>query len=190
VVPLVYEMHPDAMRRHLAEGLLDIGFTIGKVAEDHVRAEVLGTSTACVVCGPSHPLHRKGRIRADDLGRHPFVVPRFFQREYLPSLDQFPEQTHPRRVGATIELLQMMIELVLGGAYLGCFPRISIEHRLGPGGLRVLDGLRGLPRFELLALTRKGVAPKRSAVLLVQHLQRVLRLRGRHGADADGGSSS
>ena len=133
VVPLVYEMHPDSMQRHLTEGLLDVGFTIGSVSNEQVHSELLGTSPGRVVCGRSHPLYKKRRINRADLSRYSFVVPRFFQRESMPSLDQFPETTHPRQVGATIELLQMMVELTLAGAYLGYFPDIPsrITLRLG-----------------------------------------------------------
>jgi hypothetical protein len=48
-------------------------------------------------------------------------------------------------------------------------------HRNGGGSLVVLRGLRGLPRFDLLALTRDGVAPKRSAAALISLLRTSLR---------------
>jgi hypothetical protein len=68
----------------------------------------------------------------------------------------------------------MMIELVAAGTYLGHFPNISIAHHLATGDLRVLRGLAGLPTFDLRALTRSGVPPKRSATLLVSEIERVL----------------
>jgi DNA-binding transcriptional LysR family regulator len=174
VVPHAYEMHPDSIQHHLAEGLLDVGFSIGPASSDAIHSEVLGTSPGRIVCGRPHPLYTTGRITRAALSRHPFVAPRFFQREHLPSLDQFPEETLPREVGATIELLQMMVELVTAGSYLGYFPEISIAHHLASGDLRVLQGLTGLPRFDLRALTRRGVPPKRSATLLVHEIKRAL----------------
>ncbi len=60
------------------------------------------------------------------------------------------------------KLLQMGVELVVAGKLLGCFPEISIDHWVESKDLAVLSGLRGLPRFEPLALTREGVAPKRA----------------------------
>jgi DNA-binding transcriptional LysR family regulator len=172
VVPLAYEMHPESLERHLAEGLLDVGFTIGPASSHRdIRSEPLGTSPARIVCGRSHPLYAQARITRPGLSVHPFVVPRFFQREHLPSLDQFPEARYPRRVGATIELLQMMVELTLAGSYLGYFPEISVAHHLATGDLRSLRGLKNLPDFDLRALTRAGVAPKRSALLLVRQIQ-------------------
>jgi len=176
VVPQAFEMHPEAIQRHVADGSLDVGFTIGRSMCRGVRAEVLGSSAGRIVCGRAHPLFRAQRIGAADLARYPFVVPRFFQREHLPALDEFPDDRYTRRVGATIELLQMGVELVLAGKLLGCFPSISIEHLVKSKELAVLSGLRGLPRFELLALTREGVAPKRAAAALVGLLR--ARLRG------------
>lgn len=167
VVPHAFEMHPETIQRHVVEGQLDIGFTIGRVSMKGVRADVLGTSPGRVVCGRSHPLFRGRRVGPADLARHSFVVPRFFQQEHLPALDEFPEDRYARRVGATIELLQMGVELVVAGQLLGCFPEISIDHLVQSKELAVLSGLRGLPRFELLALTRDGVAPKRAATALM-----------------------
>ena len=175
VVPLVYEMHPDSMKRHLAEGLLDVGFTIGGASGNEVHSELLGTSPGRIVCGRSHPLYEKKRIGRTDLARHGFVIPRFFQRESLPSLDQFPDAKYPRQVGATIELMQMMVELALAGSYLGYFPELTIAHHLATRDLRVLTGLAGLPTFDLRALTRRGVAPKRGVVLLMDEIKKALR---------------
>lgn len=174
VVPLSFEMHPASIERRLAEGRLDIGFGIGASASKEVQSELLGTSPSRVVCGRGHPLYGKGRIAKRDLARFPFVVPRFFEREYLPALDQFPDERHSRVIGATIELLQMEVELALSGRYLACLPELSIEHHLADGSLRSLVGLSDLPKFELTAMTRRGVPPKRSAVLLIAELRSAL----------------
>lgn len=171
VVPLSFEMHPDAIQRHVAEGLLDVGLTIGRAPTKGMRVEVIGTSPGRVVCGREHPLARGGRISAADLARHAFVVPRFFEQEHLPSLDEFPDDRYARRVGATIELLQMGVELVVANRFLGCFPEVSIAHLLKSKALIALTGLRGLPRFDLLALTREGAAPKRATAVLLEHLR-------------------
>jgi DNA-binding transcriptional LysR family regulator len=174
LVPLTYEMTPDMMERHLAEGSLDVGFTIGAGGAPGVAYETLGTSRGIVVCGRSHPLHREGRVTRADLERHPFVVPSFFQRPHLPSLDQFPDALAPRRVGATIELLQMGVALAMTGAYLGCFPEITVRRALRDGSLRALRGLpRGAP-FQLRALSRAGVRPRAAVSALIAEVRRVL----------------
>jgi DNA-binding transcriptional LysR family regulator len=169
LVPLAYEMHPASIVRHLEDGLLDVGLAIGAPPSKEVHIEVLGTSKGRIVCGRGHALYRKQRITKGDLSRYPFVVPRFFQREYLPSLDQFPDDIHPRKVGATIELLQMGVELTLSGRFLGYFPEVTIANHLATGSLRVLQGLAGLPSFDLQALTRG--TPKRSVVHLVNEIR-------------------
>jgi DNA-binding transcriptional LysR family regulator len=175
VVPLVYEMHPASIERYVSEGLLDVGFTIGPCSSREVASDVVGTSPGRIVCGRSHPLYTKPAITRATLSRYPFVVPRFFQREHLPSLDQFPDDVFPRKVGATIELLQMMIELVAAGKYLGYFPEVSVAHHMAARDLRALRGLPGLPQFELRVVTRKGVAPRRSVRALVHELGKTLR---------------
>ena len=69
----------------------------------------------------------------------------------------------------------MMVELALAGSYLGYFPELTIAHHLATRDLRVLTGLAGLPTFDLRALTRRGVAPKRGVVLLMDEIKKALR---------------
>jgi DNA-binding transcriptional LysR family regulator len=163
------------MERHLVEGSLDVGLTIGGGGARGVVYESLGESPGVIVCGKRHPLYARGRISRADLERHSFAVPRFFQREHLPSLDQFPESIYPRTQGATIELMQMGIDLAIGGAYLGYFPRISVVHHLRVGVPRALRGLRSGPPFQLRMLLRaQGSAPAAVAALELE-LRKVLR---------------
>jgi DNA-binding transcriptional LysR family regulator len=166
VVPIVYEMIPERMIRALEEGRLDIAFTIGARQSPGIRIRSLGRTRGALVCGRSHPLYRRGRIRERDLELHPFVVPRFWEAEHLPPLDQFPEEQHPRRVGATIELLQMEVELVTSGTYLGFLPEISILRELRDGSLRALVGLGVETHFELQVLSREGTAKPATERLL------------------------
>jgi DNA-binding transcriptional LysR family regulator len=174
LVPLTYEMTPDMMERHVVDGSIDVGFTIGGSAAPGVSYETLGTSRGVVVCGRGHPLHSRGRVDRADLDRHPFVVPRFFARPHLPSLDQFPEDIAPRRVGATIELLQMGVALAISGVYLGYFPEISVRRSLRDGSLRALRGLpRGVP-FQLRVLSRAGARPRPAAAVLIAAVRRLL----------------
>ena len=174
VVPHVYEMITQLMEEGLRSGRLDVGFTVGYSGSRSVRGLSLGRSRGLVVCGRGHPLAAAGRIRPSDLERHPFVVPRFYGLEHLPVIDRFPDDVHPRRVGATIELLQMGIQLVVGGDWLGYFPEITIRHHLRDGSLIALRGLRAGPPFDLLALYPAGPRPRRGAPLLVEEVRRVV----------------
>lgn len=186
VTPLVYEMIPQKMETLLREGEIDVGFTVGVDVARESGAVSLGSSPGRVVCGRGHPLFgqgRGGRIRRSDLAVHPFVVPRFFGMEHLPVIDRFPDATSPRRVGATIELLQMGVQLVLAGSYLGYFPEISVRHHIEAGSLRVLRGLAPGPPFDLVVLLPPGTRGRPAVLALVEEMKgvvgRTLRGKGR-----------
>lgn len=179
IVPQCHEVIPGRLEALLAEGRLDVGFTIGGGAPKAIELRVLGRSAGVLVCGRGHPLYAKGRVRPPDLRRHPSVVPRFLGMEHLPVLDQFPERAHPRAVGATIELLQMGVQLAIDGAYLGYFPEISVRPYLEDGRLRRLEGLRQAAPFELCAWTRGGFAPRAAVKALIDEVaDLVTRVRG------------
>jgi DNA-binding transcriptional LysR family regulator len=176
VTPRCHELVPQEMERLLLDGRLDVAFTIGAGGVRGVRYRSIGRSPGVLVCGRGHALFRRGRVDAGDLLRHAFVVPQFLGREHLPALDQFPEQRHPRRVGATIELLQMGVQLTVEGSYLGFFPEICVRQQLARGQLRALKGIEGA-QFELQALTRADAPPRRAARLLIEQVQQVIGAR-------------
>lgn len=167
VRPSTFEMIPDEMERLVAEGRCEVGFTIGGGARSRdVETHVLGASAGVLVCGKGHALFPTRRVRAGQLGEHAFVVPRFLGREAAPSLDQFPPGIE-RTIGATIELMQMGIDLCARGAFLGYFPEVSVRGPLADGRLRAVRGIPPGPPFELKALTRRGRQPSRAAERLV-----------------------
>jgi DNA-binding transcriptional LysR family regulator len=178
LAPSTYEMIPTQIEQRIADGLIDVGFTIGGGGSPQIEYHLLGRSKAVVVAGKSHPLYRRGNIERADLERFPLVAPRFFGLEHLPSLDQFPEDRWHRRIGATIELLQMGIELAAGGTHLGYFPEVSVRPQLHSGRLRTLTGLGATEPFELRALTRKGAPLRPSVQLLIESVERHLRSPG------------
>jgi len=168
VRPLAYEMIPERMEELVVQGRLDVGLTIGGGTRPEIRYQKLGDSPGVLVCGRGHPLYRRGHITPAELATHPSVVPRFLGAEHLPPLDQFVNL--PRRVGATIELLQMGVALAATGQFLGYFPQITIAAQLRDGTLKALRGLpQGRP-FDLRALTRDGVKPRPAAGVLIELL--------------------
>jgi LysR family hydrogen peroxide-inducible transcriptional activator len=177
VIPHAFEMIPQRMNEQLLAGNIDVGFTIGATPVLGLDLRPLGTSPGVLVCGRGHPLYARGRINEGALGRHPSVVPRFFDAEGLPSLDQFPEARYARRIGATIELLEMAVALVLGGRFLGYFPEISVRSHLRSGRIKVLRGLTGGARFELHALVRSARAPKPAAAVLIDRVATLVAAR-------------
>ncbi len=172
LTPKSYEMIPDQIERRVASGDLDVGLSIGSAPVGPLLERVrLGTSPGLVVCGRSHPLFARGRIDEKALQQHAFVIPEFLGQEHLPVLDQFPDARHPRRIGATIELLQMGVQLTLSGKYIGCFPEISVRSHVAAGTLRALKGLAPWAPFELYAVVRKGIRPKPAVPILIDTIK-------------------
>ena len=172
--------------QRLERGLLDVGFSIGGHPTAGVQREVLGHSEAVVVCGPGHPLYAsRGRAPSlEVLARSAWVVPRFMDQAPAPALDQFPDQQWPRRVGATIELLQAGIQLVCGGAYLGCFPEISVRRELADGRLRSVRRGAPIPPFELALFTRRKTVPSPSIEALVVLMREELEQQATRSGEA------
>lgn len=174
LVPFSHELHPERIGRLLAEGKLDVGFTIGASAVRGVEQHAVGRSAGVLVCGKGHELHRRARVSAAALPMHPFVAPRTLGLEHLPALDQFPEERFPRTIGATIELLQMGLELAAQGAYLGFFPEICVRGHVASKRLRVVRGISFGVTFDLVALTRAGQKPTRAVLALIDEVRAAL----------------
>jgi len=169
-----HELVPQDMERLVVDGRLDVGFTIGAGRLKGVRYQSIGRSPGVLVCGRRHPLYRRGRIRTAELQQYPFVAPRFLGMEALPVLDQFPDK-HVRKIGATIELLQMGVQLVMEGDYLGFFPEVCVREHLDRKQLRTLTGAHFGVSFDLQALTRADAVPKRAVGLLIKELSEIIK---------------
>jgi DNA-binding transcriptional LysR family regulator len=174
VTPMSFEMAPALMEQRVLRGDLDLGFTVGGTGARGIEYTTLGRSPGLLVCGRSHRLYRRARITPRQAQTLPFVVPRFFELEHLPPIDQYPEEVHPRSVGATIELLQMAIQMTVSGDFLGYFPEISIRRYLEDGSLRRLVGVKPGPPFELNTLVRKCVSMKAAASLLIDEVRSLI----------------
>jgi DNA-binding transcriptional LysR family regulator len=174
VVPQTYLMAPQTMEEHLLDGKLDVGLSVGNHTTTHVEKRTLIESPGSLVCGRGHPLYDRGRITAAELQQHGFVVPRFFGREHLPPVDSFPDDRYPRKIAATVELLQMAIELVVDGRFLGFFPDVGIRCQINHGELRRIEGLELGRGFELCALLAPGNPPKASVRELLRSLEATL----------------
>jgi DNA-binding transcriptional LysR family regulator len=168
VEPHLYEMLPHLMTDRLDKGQLDIAFTIGGHATNSVACQCIGTSPGVLVCGRGHALYKRGVVTKTDLQRHAFVVPAFWGQPTRPSLDQFDDVRYPRRIGATIELLQSAVELAVSGRYLLYVPEITVRRQLAQRRLKALTGLRSLPPFELQALTRRASTGKNATARLLE----------------------
>jgi len=170
VVPRCFQMGPQEMQHGLMNGELDLGLTVGTETLKGVDSQVIAECPGVLVCGAGHPLYEGGTVTAQDLLDHPSVVPRHWQRDYLTTLDQFPEARMPRRVGATTELTQLGVQLVVEGVYIGYFPEVTIGCQIRHLELKVLEGLPAGRPFRLRALTPKGTRPRASAQLVIDEL--------------------
>lgn len=175
VRPLTYEMIPQQMETLVGDGSIDVGFTIGAGRDKLVQYEELGRSEGVLVCGRDHALWQSGRISANKLKQFAFVAPSFYGKQHLPSLDQFPSSIE-RTVSATIELLQMGLQLAVNGTHLGYFPKVSAYPRIATGELKVLKGLPKRPPFLLHALTRKGARKTLATTLIVEAVRKEIQL--------------
>ncbi|MBN8614194.1 MAG: LysR family transcriptional regulator [Deltaproteobacteria bacterium] len=175
LVPRCHELAPAPLAAAVREGRLDVGLTIGGGSEPGLIAHPLGRSSGVLVCGPTHPLRGRRRVSARDLREHASVVPSFLGLEHLPSIDQFPDAEWPRKVGASIELLQMGIALVESGAVLGYFPEISVRDRIARRTLVPLAGLPARAPFLLHALLPAGATPRPATRTLLDALSREIR---------------
>lgn len=147
-----FEGSPVRIDRWVEQGEVDLGLAIGPVTREGLRSVSLGETPGLVVCGKTHPLFRTPRVTTALLSEHAFVVPTFLGEEGAPPIDQFPAAID-RKVGASIELLQMGIAMVTEGAWLGYFPEISIRAQVRRGELRALP-IRGAAPFTLRATFR------------------------------------
>jgi DNA-binding transcriptional LysR family regulator len=142
--PVVRALSPAAMEVELLEGNLDVGLCIGVGKRDRLEQEVLVASPAVAVCGRRHPLYEEAAGGTYDWQDHAFVCCDTAIE------DGFPEA---RRVGASVELLQTAIQMVVDGPYLGYFPRVAVRCQLNHGELRVLDRAPSGPELQFVALT-------------------------------------
>ena len=156
---------------------MDLGLAIGAPTREGLRSVPLGSTPGVVVCGKTHPLFGARRLTPAMLAQHPFVVPGFLGEEGAVPIDQFPSSI-PRRVGATIELLQMGIALAAEGAWLGYFPAISVEPLVRRGELRAFPIAGALP-FTLRATFRPADEDRRAMRATLDALESTLRSRAR-----------
>lgn len=174
VVVNCHEMVPERMEQLLLDGKLDVGFTVGGGSSPRIRKTTLGMSPAVVVVGKRHPLYSKKRVRTADIARYSWVVPRFLGLEHLPPIDQYPDEILPRRVGVTIELMQMALALVVETALVGTFPAVNVRAAVAEGRLRILTAAPVGPSFQLNALTAADAPRRRAVETLVAAVQRTV----------------
>ncbi len=170
-----YLMAPSRAQRHLLDGRLDVALCTGTPPTQGLQRHVLARCPGRLVCGPHHPLAEAGVADEAALGRHPFVVPRFFDREHPSDPSGHPGLGRGRTIGATVEMLHMAIQMVAEGPFLGYFPQVAIRCQLNHGELCPLEGPQDLPGFELIALTRADEDDKPGIGAFLEQLELAVR---------------
>ena len=168
-----FEGIPARIDRWVERGEVDLGLAIGAPTREGLSSVSLGSTPGLVVCGKKHPLYRAKRLSLTSLTEHAFVVPSFLGEEGAAPIDQFPASI-VRRVGATIELLQMGIALACEGSLLGYFPSISVEALVRKGELRAFPMPHAEP-FTLRATFRSGEGERRAIGVTLDALRTALK---------------
>ena len=169
LVPQTFLMAPALVERRLLEGDLDVGLISRRRSHaEGIRVESLVRSPTSVVCGVGHPLYGAESVDAERLSAHAFVASRFFGQ---------PESAAPvvpGRVGATVEMAPMAIQMVVEGAMLGVFPDVMIRCQLNHGELHRVPVAEPLPQLELVALSRPASASHPAVEALLSVLEPAL----------------
>lgn len=167
LVPKIYRVGTEQMERLLLEGRLDLGLCLAAEASTRLDSTALATSPSAVVCGRDHPLFGKTEVSADELAECGFVVTQELLEQGRPTA-QLPEEFARARIGATVDTLQLAIQLVVDGAYLGCFPEVAMRCQLNHSELSPVSGVGPGPEFEMRALS---VGSRASVALLIETLR-------------------
>lgn len=171
LVVRTFVMGPQEVTRRLADGELDVGLVTSPAAgTGQITAVPLVHSPCSLVCGVAHPLANVTDVDAETIGAHGFVVPQFFDQ--AAPTDRYPG---PRRVTATVEQMQMAIQMVVEGGFLGYFPDVMIRCQLNHGELRRLMTWQDGEGVDLAALHREGAAKQPAIEALLAELRVSLR---------------
>lgn len=159
-----YLMGPDEVERRLLDGELDLGLvTGGAPPTTELTSEVLICSPERLVCGRYHPLFAQGHVEPEALAQFPFVVPRYFGEHEAG--DRYPSDGPARTIGATVELVQMAVQMVLEGEFLAYLPEVMIRCQLNHDELRTVECLSVVQQTELHAWQRPGISTRNRVVL-------------------------
>lgn len=163
VRPSLHEMLQPDLERHVAEGALDLGLLLAPPTRPDLDWRE-GLATPYVIAG--HPSRKGSPWQA--LG---YVAPRIFGREALTPLDGWDEVRFPRRIVASVELLETALHLAeadVGAAFL---PRLAVEPRLTAGRLAIVAEAPLAFEDRLFVVHRRGVPPTPAARALLDALQ-------------------
>lgn len=205
VLPAILELcnaHPDLRpelrimgTRDAAEALLsgevDVAFIYESMTLEGLQVERLGTTTASIYCGGTHPLFDREKPGLDELLEFPFSVPQIGDTGRVQ--DGWPAEI-PRQVGMRITLLTTNLAICRSGQFLTVLPDVTALPYTESGQLRRFrfDLVAPISLFVAIRSADGGRARARGVVDAVrrradQLQQRIQRFRqSSDGEDFDG----
>lgn len=158
VQPGLHELLPPDVERLVAEGELDFGLLLAAPTRSDLDWHE-GLATPYVIVG-------RPELKGQAWQGLNYIAPRILGRE-LGALDGWDATRFPRRVVATVELLETAMSLVEAGVGVAFVPQLAVEARVAAGRLAVVA--KAPVRFEdrLFVVWRKGVPPTPAARVLL-----------------------
>ncbi len=144
----------------LLRGELDIAVTDAELDAEELDVQQLYEVEHAIFCGDGHPLAGVPAPSAEEVLAHPYVAP--VRRPDGGRPDAFP-MSIARVVGLEVNQMNVAIEAVRRGTYLGCFPILVAE---ASGLIRI--PFDEMPATRLYLLRRPPVAETSRADLVAE----------------------
>lgn len=160
--PQLFYMLQDEAEDAVARGHVDIGLLVQPPHRKDLEW-VAGVSTPYVIAGRPQP-----KANWQDLS---FIVPRLFGPTPPERHDNWPVGTHPRRVVAEVERLEVAIRLCEAGIGVSFVPRLVIEDQLHRGTLAEVADSPVEAWNQLHVVWRKGVHPTPAMRVIMEALE-------------------
>ncbi len=139
----LHELAPEATAEALKKDQLDFALHYSDLPDPALEARSLGRLTSSVY-GSSRAWPAARRPKSlRELLEFPFVAPRYFRADpSRPSLDGFPDRTHPRNIRYEAEFLETHRRFVLDGLAFAVLPDLVIAEELRRGSVFRCPGPR------------------------------------------------
>lgn len=173
-IPQTYKMIPNQIEHNLNKNTLDLNFTLNKTQQNNIITKLINTSPNILVCKKTHPLYNKNITTPKDLLTYPSIIPKFFNQNYLPTLNQFPIHHYKHQINTTMELIQIRIQITINKTYLNYYPKINIHYQLHHNKLKILKNIKPNHPFELQTTYRTKTKPHTTIQIIIDHLQQTI----------------
>lgn len=166
----LHELPPEETAAALKKDQLDFALHYADLPDPALEVESLGKLTSSVYgSARAWPAARRPKS-LKELLEFPFVAPRYFRADPAqPSLDGFPDRTHPRNVRYEAEFLETHRRFVLEGLALAVLPDLAVAGELRRG---MVFRCPGPKIFQEIFFLKRRERPLPKAVELFRSLVR------------------